>query len=54
MSSFTVASRQWRWTERTPGDTAGERSENLSRIQRLRRFLRRTIRQRRPRQEVPR
>lgn len=54
MSSFTVASRQWRWIERASGDTAEERPGNLSRIQRLRRFLRRTIRRRRSRQELPR
>jgi|YNPBryunderm2012_1023409.scaffolds.fasta_scaffold07012_3 hypothetical protein len=51
MSSLTAVSRQWRWTDASPGDTAGGRSGNLSRIQRLRRFLRRTIRRRRSRQE---
>ncbi|MBO9370316.1 MAG: hypothetical protein J7575_04375 [Chloroflexi bacterium] len=54
MSSFTMASRQWRWMERASGDTVGERPGNLSRIQRLRRLLRRTIRRRRSRQELPR
>ena len=51
MSSFTMASRQWRWIERASGDTAGKRPGNLSRIQRLRRFLQRTIRRRRSRRD---
>ncbi len=51
MTSLTAVSRQWRWTDTSPGDTVGGRSGNLSRVQRLRRFLRRTIRRRRSRQD---
>lgn len=51
MSSLTAVSRQWRWKDVSPGDTAGGRSGNLLRVQRLRRFLRRTIRRRRSRQD---
>lgn len=51
MSSLTAVFREWRWKKVSPGDTAGGWSGNLSRVQRLRRLLRRTIRRRRSRQE---
>lgn len=51
MSSLTAVSRQWRWTDGASGDTAGGRSGNLLRVQRLRRFLRQTVCRRRSRRE---
>lgn len=49
VSSWMLAFRQR--TEKTAGDRDGARLGNLSRIQRLQRLLRQTIRRRRSRQD---